>query len=89
MTPPPSEETWRGYGMKAAETVGRITVHALKIYIHCDLNTPKLHFVHKRIIELRVATLGSCGSEVMSPTSIPEDTDSIPGLAPWVKDLVS
>ena len=36
--------------------------------------------------EIRRETRSSyCGSEVTNPTSIPEDTGSIPGLNQWVK----
>ena len=30
--------------------------------------------------------LGGCGSEVMNPAGIHEESDSIPGPAQWVKD---
>ena len=29
-----------------------------------------------------------CGSAVMNPTNIHEDTDWIPGLSQWIKDMV-
>ena len=38
------------------------------------------------LIILRNVKRSHCGSAVMNPTSILEDSGSIPGLAQWVKD---
>ena len=37
---------------------------------------------------LQIVIIGSCHCGAAEMTSIGEDTGSIPGLTPWVKDLV-